>query len=472
MPENSVGALTSRLSSDCTFIKTRMGEPIQQSVMTLFSVGMGITIGFILSWQLALLQMGTLPFMGAALGLQTAILQGQRGSGNKDDGEAGAIVGETISSIRTVMSAGLGETLITRYRKMTSGSLDNLASNSFRNGMAFGLSVSVQHLNTALLFYFGGWLVDNEGLSFDNFYACTLAVTFGTFGLGAASANLSSADEARRAFNNVFTLLDRQTKIDPVLETGDKPSTIAGALAMKNVNFTYPSRPETMVCKGYSLDIKPGMTVGLVGPSGSGKSTAIALFERFYDADAGTIQLDSKSLSDLNYKWLHSTVAYVGQEPVLFSGTIGENICMGAKEELTLEGMLKVSHMANAHEFIMKQPEGYSTNIGIGGGLLSGGQKQRVAIARALASEPTVLLLDEATSALDSQSEKVVQDALDTLIQESGMTTVMIAHRLTTVRDCDMICVVKKGKIVEHGKHDELMDMKGLYYDLANASSK
>jgi ATP-binding cassette subfamily B (MDR/TAP) protein 1 len=191
----------------------------------------------------------------------------------------------------------------------------------------------------------------------------------------------------------------------------------------------------------------------------------------FIHLDAGSVQLDGKALPVLNYKWLHATVAYVGQEPVLFSGTIADNIRMGAKDKLSYEAMVKIAEMANAHEFIVKQPGGYDTDIGIGGGMLSGGQKQRVAIARALASEPSVLLLDEATSALDSQSEKIVQDALDKLIKDTGLTTVMIAHRLTTIKDCDMICVVKKGKIVEQGKHDELLAAKGLYYDLAYASN-
>jgi len=433
---------------------------------------MGIVIGFIFCWQLALIQIGMLPFMGAATAVQMAIIQGQFGGVTQDDGDAGAVVGEAISSIRTVLSTGLADNLIARYGKLTAGSLDNNASMSVKSGIAFGLSVSIQLLNNALLFYFGGWLVDNEGVLFDDFYVCLMAVLFGTFGLGAASANLSGADEARRAFNNVFSLLDRETLIDPTLESGEQPSSVAGALTMNNVDFTYPSRLDTKVCDGYSLDIKPGMTVGLVGPSGSGKSTAIALFERFYDADEGSVQFDSKPLPSLNYNWLHSTVAYVGQEPVLFSGTIADNIRMGAKTDLTPEAMVKVAQMANAHEFISQQPNGYDTDIGIGGGMLSGGQKQRVAIARALASEPTVLLLDEATSALDSQSEKIVQDALDKLISETGLTTVMIAHRLTTIKDCDMICVVKAGKIVETGKHGELLSKKGLYYNLANASTK
>ncbi len=251
--------------------------------MTLFSIGMGIVIGFVWCWQLALIQIGMLPFMGAATGVQMAIIQGNFGGKKKDDGTSGAIVGEAIRSIRTVLSAGLVENLTNRYQQATAGSLDKYASKSFFSGMAFGLSISIQLLNNALIFYFGGWLVDNKGISFDDFYVCLMAVLFGTFGLGAASANLSGADEARRAFNNVFRLLDRQTKIDPSLASGLTLEAPEGALAMDKVDFTYPSRLDTKVCDGYSLAIKAGMTVGLVGPSGSGKSTAIALFERFYD---------------------------------------------------------------------------------------------------------------------------------------------------------------------------------------------
>lgn len=207
--------------------------------------------------------------------------------------------------------------------------------------------------------------------------------------------------------------------------------------------------------------------MALVGASGSGKSTAIQLTERFYDPDTGTVSLDGVDLKDLNVSWLRQQIGLVGQEPVLFSGTIAENIGYGCPGS-TRDDVIAAAKMANAHNFIMEFPGGYDTDVGEKGGQLSGGQKQRVAIARAMVKNPTVLLLDEATSALDNESERVVQAALDNLLTKHKRTTIVIAHRLSTIRNADKICVVDAGRIVEEGTHDELMAIGegGHYYQL------
>lgn len=215
-----------------------------------------------------------------------------------------------------------------------------------------------------------------------------------------------------------------------------------------------------------SLTIEPGQTVALVGHSGCGKSTSVGLLTRLYEAESGTVTLDGVEVRDLNIDWLRNTVGIVQQEPILFNDTLANNLKMG-NPDITREGMVDVCKMANAHDFVMKLPNGYDTYIGDGGVQLSGGQKQRIAIARTLARDPKVLLLDEATSALDAQSESIVQSALNNAAK--GRTTITIAHRLSTIRDADKIVVFEKGEIAEMGNHHELVALKGRYYELVKA---
>jgi len=217
------------------------------------------------------------------------------------------------------------------------------------------------------------------------------------------------------------------------------------------------------VLNGYNLTVSPGKVIALVGQSGCGKSTTVGLLERWYDVLGGSISLDGKNIKDINLKWLRQQVGLVGQEPVLFSGTIAENIKYG-KRNATQEEIEQAAKSANAHKFITSFPDGYDTPVGEKGTQLSGGQKQRIAIARAIVKNPRILLLDEATSALDTESEKIVQAALDSVMQ--GRTTIVIAHRLSTIRNADMIAVIENGKVVEQGVHDELMAQQGAYYNL------
>ena len=224
------------------------------------------------------------------------------------------------------------------------------------------------------------------------------------------------------------------------------------------------------MCTGYSLTIPAGQTVALCGPSGSGKSTIIGLIERFYDPQSGTVKLDGVDLKTLNVKWLRSQLGLVGQEPVLFSGSVSENIAYG-KQDATQAEIEEAAKMANAHGFITDNlANGYDTNVGQGGGKLSGGQKQRVAIARAIIKKPSVLLLDEATSALDNESERIVQAALDEIMAKQKRTTVVIAHRLSTIRNADKIAVIHEGQVVDQGSHDELLShVDGIYFKLVLA---
>lgn len=251
--------------------------------------------------------------------------------------------------------------------------------------------------------------------------------------------------------------------IDSSSDKGMKPKSIDGQIDFNYVTFAYPTRPDTLVFNGFSLNIRAGQTVALVGPSGGGKSTTISMLERFYDPTSGSITLDGTDLRNINVQWLRDNIGLVSQEPVLFARTIFENIAYGMSGA-TEEDIIRVAKSANAHDFISKFPNGYHTHVGDKGAQLSGGQKQRIAIARVLLKNPKILLLDEATSALDSESEFVVQEALDGLMGKGNRTTIVVAHRLSTIRNADMICVCKDGKIVETGTHDELVKIPGSEY--------
>ena len=276
----------------------------------------------------------------------------------------------------------------------------------------------------------------------------------------------SEAMQRRGSASIVPLVLLPRYDIDSSSPFGIAPDTTRGRIRFKNVKFAYPTRPDVPILDRFSLDIHG--TVAIVGKSGCGKSTILSLVERFYDVLEGTISLDGTDIRQLNVKWLRKQIGVVSQEPKLFSTTIKENIrlsCPSASDDEVEAAARK----ANAHDFVIKFPEGYDTQVGHEGTQMSGGQKQRIALARILIRQPKVIVLDEATSALDSESESIVQEALDKIIKEGHQTIIVIAHRLSTIKNADKIVVLESGKIVEKGKHDELMLKGGAYADLVKA---
>ena len=274
----------------------------------------------------------------------------------------------------------------------------------------------------------------------------------------------------------MFDTIDRPSAIDPSSASGAQPAATRGAVSLRDVHFAYPTRPDAPVLRGLSLELPAGASVALVGPSGSGKSTVVSLLERFYDPVRGEVLLDGTPLRALNVRWLRRQIGLVMQEPVLFNASIAQNIAYGRPGASQLE-VERAARMANAHDFISALADGYATVAGQAGAELSGGQKQRVAIARALVRDPKILIFDEATSALDAQSEQVVQEALDQLLGARRCTMLLIAHRLSTVRGCDVIAVVEAGRLVERGTHAELLAAHGSYAHMcrqqhAGASSR
>jgi len=383
---------------------------------------------------------------------------------------AGQILSESISGIRTVTAFGTREKVIELYAENLEVPKKLGVRKGLVGGLGFGVSNAVIFLVYALAFYYGGILIGKGEYTFEQMFLVFFAVVMTAFGAGQAASMAPDVGKATVAVSNVFKIVDRKSAIDYTDPGGvvDK-ETSAGAFTFEAVKFAYPQRPDANVFESLSFDLEGGNTIAFVGSSGSGKSTVIALMERFYDVASGRIQFDNiRDLSTTNVKWLREQIGLVEQEPNLFSTTIKENIAYGMCGDAvaTDEEIIAAAKAANAHNFISEFPNGYDTLCGESGTQLSGGQKQRICIARAIIRKPRVLLLDEATAALDNESERIVQEALEKIVQNKTMTTVVVAHRLTTIQNADKIIVLDHGVLVEQGKHKELLEKKGAYSKL------
>ncbi|KAG1704958.1 hypothetical protein DVH05_004984 [Phytophthora capsici] len=470
--KNATGALTADLSTNATKVALISGDSQGRVVQVLFTFAAALVVSFALgSWLLSLVMMAVFPFLIIGQAARGKHMKTAGGLSDELSG-VGAQASEALSNIRTVASLGLEKSLSDKLSDLLEEPLVRGRHEAHVNGLALGFGSFVLFAAYALAFWYGGKLVDDGDITFKELMRTLMAVMMSAQGIGMASTFLADSDHALKAGKAIVDLRDREVPIDSFDETGLKPATLEGKIEFKNVTFRYPTRPEITVLRNYNLTIEAGQTVAFCGPSGGGKSTGISLIERFYDPIEGQVLLDGVDTRDLNLNWLRSQIGLVGQEPTLFIGTIAENIAYGLTTKPSQEEIEDAAKMANAHGFITKFPDGYDTQVGMKGEQLSGGQKQRIAIARAILKNPNILLLDEATSALDSESEKVVQEALDKVVALKRRTTIIIAHRLSTIRKADKICVVSGGKIAEQGTHQELINQKGIYAKLAQQSSK
>ncbi|KAJ9171655.1 hypothetical protein P3X46_014987 [Hevea brasiliensis] len=437
-PDNSSGAIGARLSADAALIRALVGDTLAQLVQNIASVVAGLVIAFTASWQLAFIVLVLLPLIGVNGYVQVKLFKGFSADAKMMYEEASQVANDAVGSIRTVASFCAEEKVMQLYKKKCEGPLKTGVRQGLISGIGFGVSFFLLYSVYATSFYAGAQLVQHGKTKFSDVF------------------------QAKNAAASIFSIIDRKSKIDPSDKSGMTLENVRGEIEFRHVSFKYPLRPDVQIFRNLNLVIHSGKTVALVGESGSGKSTVISLLQRFYDPDSGHITIDGVEIQRLQLKWLRQQIGLVGQEPVLFNDTIRANIAYGKDGDATEAEILAASELANAHNFISSLQQGYDTVVGERGVQMSGGQKQRVAIARAIIKSPKILLLDEATSALDAESERVVQDALDRVMV--NRTTVVVAHRLSTIKNADVIAVVKNGVIVEKGKHETLINISDGFY--------
>ncbi|KAL3685412.1 hypothetical protein R1sor_003434 [Riccia sorocarpa] len=452
--------VVSSVTTDTLTIQDAISEKMGIFVANLTTFIGGYVVGFYMVWKIALILVAFSPLLvvpGILYGRTLTTLARKMQATYL---QAGSIAEQAISSIRTVYSFVGEERTKARYSK----SLDRTVEIGKKMGLAKGLAIGLNGVNFGLwgfMSWYGSRLVINDGESGGRVITGGLAMLTGGLALGTALPNIKYFSEGQSAATRIFEMIERIPEIDSDSTSGKVLTKLEGRMELRNVDFAYPSRMDQQIFNNFNLTIPPGLTVALVGGSGSGKSTVIALLERFYDPLAGEILIDGINIRDFQLKWLRTQIGLVSQEPALFATSIKENISFG-KDGASMEEIIAAAKAANAHTFITGFTEGYETQVGERGVQMSGGQKQRIAIARALLKNPPILLLDEATSALDTESEKIVQEALDSA--SVGRTTVVVAHRLSTIQNADLIAVVSGGQVVEQGTHESLLEIEGGYY--------
>lgn len=469
--ENATGALTADLATCSLQVSMITGESQGRLFQAFFTTIVALLISFVAgSWVLSLFMLVILPVLVFGNVFRSKHAHGKRVVSN-DMTAVGAHASEVLNNIRTVISLGMERTLCDHFDTLLDVPMKGGEREAQVNGLAVGFCSFVVYATYAFTFWYGGKLVNDGDITFRQLLRSLMAIIMSSESIGSSIAYVTDADSAFYSGDIIMGLRDRKPAIDSFDNGGLRPQRVDGKIEFKDVLFRYPARPEVTVLKHYNLTIEAGQTVAFCGPSGGGKSTCISLLERFYDPVRGQVLLDGVDTKQLNVQWLRGQIGLVGQEPTLFIGSIAENIAYGLESTPSREEIEAAAKMANAHDFISQFPDGYDTQVGNKGEQLSGGQKQRIAIARAILKNPQILLLDEATSALDSESEKIVQAALDKVVALQRRTTIIIAHRLSTIRKADKICVVSGGKVAEQGTHEELVAQSGIYAKLLEAAA-
>ncbi|KAI5072374.1 hypothetical protein GOP47_0012480 [Adiantum capillus-veneris] len=467
--ENNSGIISSRLLHDASHMRCLVGDAMALIVQNLSTIVVGLFIAMSTCWQLALLFIGLLPFYGLDGIMQIKLGETLDIQAKAMYDETSQIAHEALSSIRTVASFCAEKKVFSFYQNKSIACVKAGVRRALIGGFGLGVSYVIMYGSLALSFWVGGRLVFSGKVTFDGFIKTFLAIELSAFAVSLSVAVFPDFASVKPAVASILSMLDLKCED---LSCGTKLKRLKGEVKFQNVYFSYPSRPDAQIFCDLSFTLQARKRLAIVGESGGGKSTVISLLQRFYDPQDGCILLDKVNIKDLQIRWLRKQMGLVSQEPFLFNDTIRANIKYGlaGDVEVSEEEMQKAADIANAHKFISSLPLGYDSMVGEKGVQLSGGQKQRIAIARAMVRDPKILLLDEATSALDSGAELHVQKALEKAV--AGRSTLVVAHRLGTVRNANQIIVLKNGCIAEHGSHEELVVRKnGLYAALVRISS-
>jgi ATP-binding cassette subfamily B protein len=454
--EQRAGALSNRISADLGVVRDTLLNTVPQAVRQSVILIGGLTFIFISSWKLSLIMLSSVPVVVLAVAFFGRKVRGYSKSAQDSLAEAGTVIEETVQGMADV-KAFANEDFESRRYGSALERFFHVASRGARSRAAFLAFIIFALFGTiSMVIWQGARVLATEQITWTNFASFILFSIFVGASLGSFPEIVSQLQQTSGATERLRELLDAK----PERADGDDRALLGGAVEFERVSFRYPSRPEACVLDDLSFAVQPGQRVALVGPSGAGKSTVLSLILGFGDPDAGRILFDGREAKEISLRAIRSQMAIVPQEVLLFGGTIRENVGYG-KSGATEDEIREACRLANATEFIDRLPEGMDTMVGPRGVKLSGGQRQRIAIARAILANPRILLLDEATSALDSESERLVNEALERLMQ--GRTSIVIAHRLSTVRDADRILVFNQGRIVESGTHDEMVAQPGMY---------
>ncbi len=462
--QRRVGELTSRISSDVTQLQDVLSLTLAELFRQMATLIVGTIIIFYLSWKLTLFMLATFPVMIVAAiffgkFIRTLSKQSQDALAN-----ANVVVEETLQSVNTVKAFTNERLEITRYTNALASVVTNALRAAKYRGVFVSFIIFALFGGIVGVVWYGGSLVQAKELPFADLLTFIIYTMFIGGSVGGMGDLYAQVQKTIGSSERILDILEETPEVDVINPPAVLSIPVEGNIAFRNVHFSYPSRPDIEVLKGISFDVKAGRKIALVGQSGAGKSTIVQLLMRYYPVGSGTISVDGRNLSDFDVTNLRQNIAVVPQEVILFGGTIFENISYG-KPDATEAEIMEAARKANALDFVQTFPDGFQTIVGERGVKLSGGQRQRIAIARAILKDPAILILDEATSSLDAESEFLVQEALDILMQ--NRTTIIIAHRLATIRKVDMIYVLRNGQIAESGTHDELANQEdGMYANL------
>ncbi len=459
------GDIMSKITSDVMIVQFCITNTLQVAFREPFLIIGYVSLMVGISWQLTVFSILYLPVVGVLIGSIVKRLRHPAQRGQERMGDMVSVMEESLSGVKAMKSYNAFDYICSKFRMINAEMSQILISMARKQQLASPMSEFLGITAISVVLVFGGSLVQSGALMASGFVAYIAAFSQLTRPLRSFIDQFANINQGIAAGERVFSIIDAESQVQDKADAVELKE-FKDKIEFRSVGFSYDESRE--ILHDISFEVRKGETVALVGPSGGGKSTLSELIPRFYDTETGSIYIDGRPIADYTQESLREHMGIVSQETILFNDTIRNNIAMG-REDATMEQIIAAAKVANAHDFIMQSEHGYDTNIGDRGTKLSGGQRQRLSIARAVLRNPEILILDEATSALDTESEKLVQEALTTLLE--GRTSVVIAHRLSTIHNADRIIVIDGGRIAEQGTHAELMERGGIYAHLIEMQS-